>query len=80
MKLLSYIILVLVELLTQEQQIAQEAQAAQQQAAMQSLVGQTGQIAGTPMMDPSKNPEGTAALGDQINEMSAEQQAQPPQE
>ena len=47
---------------------------------MQSLVGQTGQIAGTPMMDPSKNPEGTAALGDQINEMSAEQQAQPPQE
>ena len=63
-----------------EQQIAQEAQAAQQQAAMQSLVGQTGQIAGTPMMDPSKNPEGTAALGDQINEMAAEQQAQPPQE
>ncbi len=63
-----------------QEQIQQEAQAAQQQAAMQSLVGQTGQIAGTPMMDPSKNPEGTAALGEQINEMGAAQQEQPPQE
>ena len=29
----------------------------QAQAAQQSLVNQTGQIAGTPLMDPEKNPE-----------------------
>ena len=40
-----------------EQQLAEEQQAAQQQAAQQSLVDQAGQLAGTPLMDPSKNPQ-----------------------
>jgi hypothetical protein len=40
-----------------EQQLAEEQQAAQQQATQQSLVDQAGQLAGTPLMDPSKNPQ-----------------------
>jgi hypothetical protein len=40
-----------------EQQLAAEQQAAQQAAAQQSLVDQAGQMAGTPLMDPSKNPQ-----------------------
>jgi len=66
-----------------EQQMQQEAQQAQQQQVMGSLVGQAGQIAGTPMMDPSKNPEGfddmSNMVADQL-QMGAEQNAQPPQE
>ena len=56
-----------------QQQMQEDLQQQQTQAATQSLVGQAGQLAGTPMMDPSKNPEGTAALGDQLV------QAAPPQ-
>ena len=33
---------------------------------MQSLTDQAGQLAGTPLMDPSKNPEGVANLGEQL--------------
>ena len=40
-----------------EQQLEEEQQAAQAQAAQQSLVDQAGQMAGTPLMDPSKNPQ-----------------------
>ncbi len=40
-----------------EQQLAEEQQAAQQAAAQQSLVDQAGQMAGSPLMDPSKNPQ-----------------------
>ncbi len=40
-----------------EQQIEEERQAAQAQTAQQSLVDQAGQMAGTPLMDPSKNPQ-----------------------
>jgi hypothetical protein len=40
-----------------EEQIQQEQQQAQMAQAGQSLVGQAGQLAGTPMVDPSKNPE-----------------------
>ena len=39
------------------QQLEQMKQMQQAQAAQQSLVNQTGQIAGTPLMDPEKNPE-----------------------
>ena len=35
----------------------QEKQMLMQQQAQQSLVDQTGQLASTPLMDPSKNPE-----------------------
>ena len=40
-----------------EQQLAEEQQAAQQAAAQQSLVDQAGQMVGSPLMDPSKNPQ-----------------------
>ena len=39
-----------------EQQMAEEMQAAQAQQTQQSLVDQAGQLAGTPLMDPQKNP------------------------
>ena len=39
------------------QQLEEMKQMQQAQAAQQSLVNQTGQIAGTPLMDPEKNPE-----------------------
>ena len=40
-----------------EQQIQEEMAAAQQAQAQQSLVDQAGQMVGSPMMDPTKNPE-----------------------
>jgi len=40
-----------------EQQMAEEMQAAQQAQTQQALVNQAGQLAGTPLMDPSKNPQ-----------------------
>ena len=39
------------------EQLQQDKQMMMQQQAQQSLVDQTGQIAGTPLMDPSKNPD-----------------------
>ena len=45
----------------------------QAEAAQQSLVDQTGQIAGTPLMDPEKNPD----LAEQA--AAAIQQLSPPQ-
>ena len=38
------------------EQLQQEMEAQQQAANMESLTGQMGQLAGTPLMDPSKNP------------------------
>ena len=40
-----------------EQQMAEEMQAAQAQQTQQALVDQAGQLAGTPLMDPTKNPQ-----------------------
>ena len=37
-------------------------QQAEQQAMQQNLMGQAGQLAGSPLMDPSKNPEVIEAL------------------
>jgi len=45
-----------------EQQMQEEMQAAQQQQTQQSLVDQAGQLAGTPLMDPSKNPSVAEAV------------------
>ena len=45
-----------------EQQMQQEMQAAQQQQAQKSLVDQAGQLAGTPLMDPQKNPSVAEAV------------------
>ena len=52
----------------------------QQMMAQQSLVNQAGQIIGSPMMDPSKNPEGTAQMGEIIADQAQGivQQQQPP--
>ena len=49
-------------LIKSQEQIDQEMQAMQQAQAQQSLVDQAGQMAGTPMMDPSKNPAMEAAM------------------
>ena len=49
-----------------EQQMQQESQMMQQQQAQASLLSQAGQIAGTPLMDPEKNPEGIQNLGENI--------------
>ena len=49
--------------------------------AQQELVKQAGQIVSSPMMDPSKNPEGTAQMGDIIADQAQglmQQQQQPP--
>ena len=43
-----------------------EMQQAQQMATQQQLLGQAGQLASAPIMDPSKNPEGVANLGEQL--------------
>ena len=63
-----------------EQQMQQEAAQAQQQQVAGTLLNQAGQIAGTPMMDPSKNPDGfndmSEMIADQVT-MSQEQQAPP---
>ena len=47
----------ILNLVKTQEQLQQEMQAAQQQATQQSLVNQAGQLAGTPLMDPSKNPD-----------------------
>ena len=44
-------------LVKSQEQLNQEAQQAQADQANQALVGQAGQIASSPMMDPSKNPD-----------------------
>ena len=66
-----------------QQQIAQEHQQAQQQQVAGSLVDQAGQIAGTPMMDPEKNPDGFNNMSEMIGAQlgaSAEANQQPPME
>ena len=65
-------------LVKSEQQLQQEMQQAQQQQVQSSLVDQAGQLASTPLMDPSKNPD----VGDQIQQLTggALQGAQQPPE
>ena len=58
------------------EQIMQDKQMQQAQAAQQSLVEQTGQIAGTPLMDPEKNPELAEQASAAINALSQ----QPPEQ
>jgi hypothetical protein len=47
----------ILNLVKTEEQIQEEMQMAQQAQAQQALVEQAGQMAGTPLMDPSKNPQ-----------------------
>ena len=44
-------------LIKTNEQLLQDKQQLTQERAQQSLVEQTGQIAGTPLMDPQKNPQ-----------------------
>ena len=59
-----------------EQQLQQEMQQAQQQQVQSSLVDQAGQLASTPLMDPSKNPD----VGEQIQQLTGGALQQPPEE
>ena len=61
-------------LIKTQDQINQEMQAMQQAQAQQSLVNQAGKLAGTPIMDPSKNP----AMGMAMEEGMAADLEQPP--
>ncbi len=47
-----------------QEQIQQEMAQQQQMQAQQALVEQAGQLAGAPMVDPSKNPEALAGMND----------------
>jgi hypothetical protein len=49
------------------QQIQGDMQQQQQVTAQQSLVDQAGQLAGTPMMDPTKNPNAQEMINDYTN-------------
>jgi len=72
----------ILNLVKTEQKLAEEAAQQQQMAAQSQLMGQVGQVAGSPMMDPSKNPEGTAAMGEMVAEQAAmmqEEQQLPPE-
>ena len=53
-------------LIKTQEQLDQEMQQAQQQQVQQSLTDQAGQLAGTPMMDPTKNPQLAAEMEQQL--------------
>ena len=61
------------------EQLEQAKQQMLQQKAQQSLLDQTGQIAGTPLMDPSKNPDLANQASALMQGMMSPQDA-PPQE
>ena len=69
----------ILNLVKTDQQLQQETQQAQQQQMQSSIVDQAGQLAGTPMMDPEKNPDAldTATAISQMGLQQANQQ--PPQ-
>ena len=56
------------------EQLEQMKQEAQQQQVQKSLVDQAGQLAGTPVMDPSKNPQLAEQAGAVLEQLA------PPQE
>ena len=62
------------------EQMQQEKQMLQQQMAQQELVKQTGQIAGTPLMDPSKNPDLANQASAIMQGMMSPQDTPPPEE
>tara|TARA_B100000530_G_scaffold321637_1_gene255940 strand:- start:3670 stop:3981 length:312 start_codon:yes stop_codon:yes gene_type:complete len=62
------------------QQMEQEKQMMMQQQAQQELVKQTGQLAGTPLMDPSKNPEIANQASALMQGMMPQPEEQPPEQ
>ena len=69
-------VLNLVKTMQELQQEKEEAAAMQQQ---QSLMDQAGQLAGTPLMDPSKNPEALDAVNALVGGQDPQQEPVPPQ-
>ena len=67
-------------LIKSEQQLQQEMQLAQQQQQQQALLEQAGQLAGTPMMDPSKNPDAKEQANRIAETMQGQAEQQPPEE
>jgi hypothetical protein len=59
-----------------EQMIQQDMQQAMQLQQQQALTSQAGQLAGTPLMDPSKNPEALEGLNAMIGGAGAPPQQQ----
>ena len=61
----------ILNLVKTERELQEELQQAQAAQIQQSLVDQAGQMSGSPLIDPSKNPEaleGLNAAADQLNE------------
>ena len=63
-------------LIKTNEQLQQDKQQLAQEKAQQSLVDQTGQIAGTPLMDPTKNPDVAEQATNAIQGIAGQQ---PPQ-
>ena len=61
------------------QQIQGDMQQQQQLAAQQSLVDQAGQLAGSPMMDPSKNPQAQEMISEYTGQANPEEADENPQ-
>ncbi len=61
------------------QELEQEQQQAQQMQQQQSLMDQAGQLAGAPIMDPSKNPEALDAVNALIGGQDPQEEPVPPQ-
>ena len=55
-------------LIKTQDQMAQEQQAQQQQQLASSVVGQAGQLASSPMVDPTKNPEGFDNMSNMVSD------------
>ena len=66
----------ILNLIKSDEQMQQEMQAASQQSAQLSLVDQTCQLAGTPLMDPHKNPQ----LAEQACAAVSQLAQQPPEQ
>ena len=62
------------------EELQQEQQKAMNLQAQQSLVDQTGQLAGTPIMDPSKNPDVAEQASAAIEGLTGGQEQTPPEE
>ena len=60
-----------------QQQVMGDMQQQQQQAAQQSLVDQAGQLAGAPMMDPTKNPQAQEMLNGFTGQEASTENPQP---
>jgi len=58
--------------------MAQEKQEQMQQAQQQALIQQAGQLAGAPMMDPSKNPAMGRSLNDGYDQLNGQSQGESP--